>query len=167
MCWKSYEPPLLMVATKNKKCFKIARQGDHEGEARSIITDYIYKTNVVNELGKPIRVEKQIASYYTQHIVGPGFHSYDSEVCEVTTNTKSDDLVAVENENNTLDYYYKEWVYLECIIPVGAIYCENADGELVSNELVVLEIKPLEEVLNSKMDGSEVKVTSQLNGQSN
>ena len=147
MCWKSYEAPLLMVATKNKKCFKIARQGDHEGEALSIINDYVYKTNVVNELGKPIRVEKQIASYYTQHIVGPGFHSYDSEICKVTTNTNSNDLVAVENKDNTLDYYYKGWVYLECIIPVGAMYCKNSDGEIVSNEIVVKAIKPLSDMI--------------------
>lgn len=147
MCWTSYEPPLLMVATKNKKCFKIARKGDNEGEARSIINNYLYKTNVVNALGKSIRVEKQIAAYFTQHVVGPGFHSYDSEVCSITTNTNSEGLVAVENNANTIDYYYKEWVYLECIIPVGAIYCENFDGEIVSNEIIVKDIKPLSDML--------------------
>lgn len=145
MCWESKKAER-RVAKEDIKTFKVGIKGSG-GNFCSYYYHHLY-----TPLQK-YKVHMHSTFISGTLIVDVGFHSYNSKCCRVSlvdSVTPSRCDIVYDNKKNgveLLDWYSNRLNALlmaECIIPKGAEYYENKLGEIVSNQIIIESIKPIE-----------------------
>lgn len=127
MCWTANKKSVkLQIADKEIPVFKVVYK-----DLSSVYAIFRYT------IGKTYRLK---VLWLDNNEINIGFHSYIPNV----TLRPDDDLVIIEFEGIYLDYqFWSNVAILECVIPIGAQYCVNEKGEVVSNQIKVLNVKPM------------------------
>ena len=144
MCWMS------SVLLKPKKAkadiwvYKVVKESPYSDYVDAFYTGYRYKLGETYKL--VFGIEPKINTFGEMEITY-GFHSYSinksvagaNKYCLIVRNKNSNDFL---NFNATYDLEKLPIIAL-CKIPKGATYYENADGELVSNEIIIVNTAKL------------------------
>lgn len=150
MCWIGKNCPI--VADKDISVFKI---GVQKKSSKKI---YSYFQFMIYELG--ITYRSDIVKYDGLHdpdciTILEGLHSYSMDVAVIQSKNKYDGssyikAVIKRNGNEKLLERYclnnvEEYklVVMDCIIPKGATYYKNEDGEIVSNLIKFVKINSI------------------------
>lgn len=162
MCWISKTPPVEEIAKVNIPVFKVCNE--KEGEGNGVISYYEYfkyelnRTYSISSLSVIKSCCEDGPIVYIQFIdndgkitttanhsetitpleyrIYQGFHSYSSE-CEYYNQYVG---IKVFLENKLVgDYHYHKALVVKGYIPKGAKYYKNANGEIVSDAIVLTE----------------------------
>ena len=129
MCWDGLNKPI--VAEEDIKVFKICLKQTGK-TLMSYFRTFVYEVGVEYSATFGIEIEDfgEIAIY-------EGLHSYSTE-CPI----KFDTYIG---KNRFIDYYppNESIVKVECVIPKGATYYENENGEIVSDTLRIVSCSTL------------------------
>lgn len=141
MCWTSTKTPVLMTAEKPISVFKILY--------KNMTSAYLYfkyhlHTKYLQELEIP---RKMISKYCTFE----GIHSYDAETTFIKDHPDDSNyfIVITKESDLYLDTFPKSFpvenAYIQVmgVIPEGAKYYRNEWGEIVSNSIILTEIKEI------------------------
>lgn len=136
MCWVSNKTPVLRKAEEPIPVFKILKKN-----MESVYMHFKYQlyTRYFQKLEMPINVG---STYY--HIF-QGIHSYDAEI-SCTKFIHGYFVVVTKNNLHSLDTFLKlDGYYIQVmgVIPEGAEYYRNEWGEMVSNSIILKEIKEI------------------------
>lgn len=137
MCWISKER-IKRIAKEDIPVFKIVNR-----DKTSVFRNFLYEENTEYSLGKEIHVyESGIMHFF----INEGFHSYCKK-CEITY-TYSDGFFRVIDLVGTVLLGRKSLLILECLIPKGATYYINEEGECVSDKLKTLKFYKIDDYIN-------------------
>ena len=130
MCYKAFtkKAKTAQIAEKDIKVYKICVNTDH------IVVSYFRKYIYV-----PLEITHEISITFVEEFglnyVADGYHSYKS--CKWYPHVSKYNELAAVIEDTYRTYHYKSPVVIaEFIIPKGAIYYENTNGEIVSNKIM-------------------------------
>lgn len=143
MCWTSNKQPVLKKAEEPIPVFKILNK-----YMTSVYMFFPYRlhTKYLQNLEMP----RKMGNMYS---IFEGIHSYDAEISSIKDHPDDSNYFVVAIKN-------KEWFYLDTfskslcdlenayiqvmgIIPEGAEYYRNEWGEIVSNSIILMEIKQI------------------------
>ena len=134
MCWRGYSGS--KVAKRDIEVYKaMFKDGKY-------YVPYFYSSSIAYEVGKLYKQNMDVQSGGYLYRVEAGFHSYSMEV----TYVKRDRATNMYGVWSKVDKYFRGYYYdkllnnvhfVKCIIPKGAEYFENEDGEIVSNMIIV------------------------------
>lgn len=141
MCWRSTKLDK-QIATKNIKVFKVGYVIN--GKLISYYRSYSYDFNQLYETDiNPIR-------WPGGHYILNGFHSYDRKKCKCKKDKKTYtwDIYTFCSSSPysriiPLASYSDENSIVECIIPKGSEYYENEKGEIISNQIIIKNLIPI------------------------
>lgn len=146
MCWISNKAEK-RVAKEDIKTFKVGiKMGDNN-----------FRSYYYNHYYMPLqKYETEICVVYIEGEISitKGFHSYNPKFCRVALDinpwrTRWSVLCEVKGKGGALLDWYIGFIntlfIAECTIPKGAEYYENEFGEIVSNQIIIESIKPIEE----------------------
>lgn len=138
MCWDSNKLET-KIADKDIQVFKIVNWNN-----TSVYQDFHYETG--KEYESYVRIEREDWSDNEGHYtISQGIHSYNSRKVHVEYSYKDyfgnicSKYFKVVGNNMTIDYFVRVYMRLkcvDCVIPKGATYYENEQGEIVSNRLI-------------------------------
>ena len=146
MCWRS-KNAVKQVAKEDIKTFKVGMK----------MGDNYFKSYYFTHLYKPLqKYETEMCVLDTKEdgfAITHGFHSYDPEFCKISLGKivigKCWDVFYVNKETMKLLNWYTDFLckllVAECIIPKGTTYYENEHGEIVSEAIIIKQLKPIEE----------------------
>jgi len=143
MCWESKELKLL-VSDGNVKVFKICLVSENGNNYFS----YLYRFKYI--LNKEYHTELNIKKVITGGLNygNEGFHSYSAEHCKAE-NGWSDMMthyaMSVLSKNRNIGIYFVRrnklpLALINGYIPKGAKYAINADGEIISDSIVLTDV---------------------------
>lgn len=157
MCWRTNESVVLKKAEKDIKTFKILYA------RKKKFLFYTYGIDIISyfmkfpyELNKQYSIMNHLVPFRSgsEYIICDGFHSYSSKYCKVklSNNDLYDIKVRFESPDENfliLDYSsgiirkrYKT-VIAHAIIPKGAKYAFNEEGECVSDKIIITDIEEI------------------------
>ena len=156
MCWSTNLPELAAPKTAKKpiKVYKVCKKRPNSDIIISYYMNHEYKVGKTYQMNVDFEViDFDERPYYE---INAGFHSYNHEKTKVkvTYYHHGDDnkLIGVlfGDQNCHIDsfkmsdYDTIDIVRVECTIPEGSTYYENASGEIVSNAITIDSITPIE-----------------------
>lgn len=138
MCWTSKKIPVLKKAEKPIPVFKILLRN-----MDSVYMHFKYHLHT-----------KYFQKLEVPHITGfrccifEGIHSYDAKMSFIKKYPTDRNFFAVAIKNKEwfyLDTFIKSCAYIQVmgVIPEGAEYYRNECGEIVSNSIILTEIKQI------------------------
>lgn len=136
MCWISNETPVLKKAEEPIPVFKVLYKN-----MESVYFNFRYYLHVkcLQKLGIP-----QIA--VSRSFIYEGIHSYDAETSIIKDHPNDSDffVIASKKDDLLLDTFLKgPYIQVMGVIPEGAEYYRNKWGEIVSNSIILIEIKQI------------------------
>ena len=136
MCWQCYKDKFQLKKAETKvECYKVVKidLNDHD-HIHSFFQDAIYRIGY--KYHSDIAID---CSFVDNRIyINEAIHSYS-----VPPTLKYDALAV----NNNTDYYFiQEPIVMKCFIPEGAMYAINSDNEIISSDIYVDSIVPIEEL---------------------
>lgn len=139
MCWINTKAEK-QIAEKDIKVFKLGET--HEDLFCSMYIGFKYQLNQLYT--SCIDIEFQ--DYSGSFVGSQGFHSYDPSIVHLEIREDVISRWAVYAGQRMLDFDTGDanYVKAECIIPKGAEYYENEHGEIVSNQIIIKRLKPIE-----------------------
>ena len=144
MCWYSKKEPIKKVAENDVPCFKVVQLND-DGSLVSVYFGKVYKPRRIYK-HKNIIPKKIVYKSFNEYRIREGLHSYATDV-EIITGMQSFvmeyGLVKVGRIPLWFSNNYK-FAKVNCIIPMGAEYYENEQGEYVSTKLKVIGYEELD-----------------------
>lgn len=134
MCWQTKNGKYIerKTAERDIHVFKIVLQ--EKGRIYSYFQDFEYKLNKTYYHNDPL--------YIDNGVIFEGFHSY----CDKCGIDKGDAVLFIEklSSDEVLEAYEMYNIaIMKCIVPRGAQYFENDDGEIVSNMLKTISIEKI------------------------
>lgn len=125
MCFFKSEKSKVLVAKRNIKVYKIGTYADNDSFNPFFYRDFEYPVNQI-----------MFGKVEFTNIIYQGFHSYI--MCELVCYNTNVNVYSCKNPIYcSLISYKVSKIYLgEFIIPKGATYCLNNNGEVVSNKLM-------------------------------
>lgn len=138
MCWVSSQA-VKQIAEEDIKVFKIGES--HEGMFCSMYKGFKYQLNQLYR--NNIYINKDDDGGF---IGSRGFHSYDPFIVHLDIRENEIIQWAVYAGQRRLDFdtVIADYVKAECVIPKGSIYYENDFGEIISEAIIVKQLKPIE-----------------------
>ena len=142
MCWTSTKKPVLRRAEEPIPVFKILFR-----DMESVYMHFRYHLHI--KYSQRLETPRNMISRYS---IFEGIHSYDAEMSFIKDH--SDDshyfIVATKRDDLYLDTFLKSLFNLENayiqvmgVIPEGAEYYRNEWGEIVSDSIILTEIKEI------------------------
>lgn len=140
MCWVSSKAEK-KIAEEDIKVFKIGKS--HGGRFCGMYTDFEYQLNQLYSTHICIRE----VDYQSVFIGSQGFHSYDPSIVHLDIRENEIIQWAVYARQRRLDFdtVIADYVKAECVIPKDTTYYENKNGEIISEAIIVKQLKPIEE----------------------
>ena len=143
MCWSS-KTLEKRIATKDIKTFKIGfiKNDRLYSYYKYFLYDFnrLYETTIHSEL---------LGEFY---MINQGFHSYNPKKCSYFCNITYRHIdVQSKITGELIDRYYDNLIFIydiivfKCIIPKGTVYYENEHGEIVSEAIIIKQVKHIEE----------------------
>lgn len=134
MCWIGNLKSVAKIAEKDIKVYKIVTIIDHN--LYSVFKNYKYRLGVEEKASLSIsRLHKLMITH--------GLHSY-SEDCKIHDTCTEVNVIVKNTDCMTCCMYTKVSTYtlckLECVIPKGAVYYCNKNGEMVSDRLLPIKV---------------------------
>lgn len=139
MCWYSKKESIKKVAENDVPCFKVVQMED-DGSLVSVYYGKVYKPKRTYK-HKNLIPKKLVYQSFNEYRISKGLHSYATDV-EITNNCIGTiimvkGLVPIGRIPLWFSNNYK-FAKVNCIIPKGAEYYENEQGEYVSTQLKVI-----------------------------
>jgi hypothetical protein len=140
MCWTIYKFPKRKKAKKDVPIFKIL--GKHQ--RAFFYPEFKY---TLGKKYKTTKMKNYLSILYEYYILKHGvtihkaFHSYSGNL--KLDITESDATIHLKNDRFEIYHDYEQPVVAYGVIPKGATYYVNEKGEIVSNEIVLYSLKPL------------------------
>lgn len=132
MCWLG--PRIEHCAAEDIVTFKLLSRDSNTYQLYSLYRRFEYKLNTLYQCSLGI------SPFYEDYIrINEGFHSYN-ERCRIQKSNGFYGVLApyawfyVESIR-----YSDDLVFIKTIIPKGSIYYQTNDGEIVSNQIILLE----------------------------
>ena len=137
MCWVSSNA-VKQIAEEDIKVFKIGES--HRGMFYSMYKDFKYQLNQLYT--SCIDIE----SNGYRFVGSQGFHSYDQSIVylKIFNNGIPRWEVGAIHARLDFDTVTAGYVKAECVIPKGSVYYENENGEIISEAIIVKQLKPIE-----------------------
>jgi len=147
MCWESKELKLL-VSDGNVKVFKICLVSENGNNYFSYLYQFKYILN--KEYHTELNIKKAING--GQNYGNEGFHSYSAEHCKAENgwcDMMTHGAMSVQPKSvkslKILDIYFVRrnklpLALINGYIPKGAKYAINADGEIISDSIVLTDV---------------------------
>ena len=140
MCWTGRIEDK-RIAEKDIQVFKVVRDIGN-GKIKSECIGFIYKTKKLYTLrhwwGGKRKLKPDIRGKYVN--INSGFHSYNPDKL-FTVKQQDEHIISVyskKGNNFTISYNETDIKKVKCIIPKGSEYWENKNGEVVSNQIMIL-----------------------------
>jgi hypothetical protein len=137
MCWQCYKDKFQLKKAETKiECYKVVKieLNDSNYCIKSFFQNTTYK--IGNLFHSDISIDSSITT--DKLYVNEAIHSYS-----ILPTLKYDALAV----NNYTDYYFiQEPIVMKCFIPEGAMYAINSDNEIVSSDIRMDSIVPIEEL---------------------
>ena len=136
MCWTSTKTPVLMTAEKPIPVFKILYKNM---DSAYMTFRYRLHTRYSQKLETPRTTVSKCFIY-------EGIHSYDAETSLIKDHPEDSDFFAIitRKDDLYLDTFKKgPYIQVMGIIPEDAEYYRNEWGEIVSNSIILTEIKEI------------------------
>jgi len=140
MCWYSYKEPIKKVAENDVPCFKVVQLND-DGSLVSVYFEKVYKPKRTYKHKNimPKKVNYTSKRYFS--LIREGLHSYATDV-EITIDNECSMIMVKEFVKvSKIPLWFSnnfKFAKVNCIIPKGAEYYENEQGEYVSTKLKVI-----------------------------
>lgn len=137
MCWVSVKTPVLMKAEEPIPVFKVLLRN-----MESVYMHFRYHlhTRYYQKLEAP-------RNMISRYCIFEGIHSYDAETTFIKKHPEDSNffVVATRKDDLYLDTFSITGLYVQLmgVIPEGAIYYRNEWGEIVSNSIILTEIKQI------------------------
>lgn len=160
MCWSTNFPELAAPKTAKKpiKVYKVCKKRPNSDIIISYYMNHEYKVGETYRMAADFEVidYDEVEPTRPYYEINAGFHSYSHEKTKVkmTYHYNGDDRKLIEvlfgDQNCTIDYFKVshydtiDIVRVECTIPEGSTYYENANGEIVSNAITIDSITTIE-----------------------
>ena len=140
MCWESSQA-VKQIAEEDIKVFKIGKR--YEGMFYSMYKGFKYRLNQLYSINICI---KAYYHYQSVFVGSRGFHSYDPSIVHLKISKNGIIRWAVYARQRRLDCdtVIAGYVIAECVIPKGTTYYENENGEIISEAIIVKQLKPIE-----------------------
>lgn len=136
MCWTSTKTPVLRKAEELIPVFKIL--------CKNMDSVYMtFKYHLHTKYLQKLEAPRIMGSMY--HIY-EGIHSYDAETSIIKDYPGDSDLFVIftKKDDLFLDTFSKGlYIQVMGVIPEGAVYYRNKWGEIVSNSIILTEIKQI------------------------
>jgi len=138
MCWVSSQA-VKQIAEEDIKVFKIGES--HRGMFYSMYKNFKYQLNQLYSIN--IYINKDDDGVF---VGSRGFHSYDPSIVHLKISKNGIIQWVVYAGQRRLDYdiVIAGYVKAECVIPKGTTYYENDFGEIISEAIIVKQLKPIE-----------------------
>lgn len=136
MCWVSNKTPVLKTAEEPIPVFKVLYRNM---ESAYFNFRYHLHNKILQKLGTP-----QIA--VTRSFIYEGIHSYDAETSIIKDHPNDSDFFVIvsKKDDMNLDTFSKgPYIQVMGVIPEDAEYYRNEWGEIVSNSIILKEIKEI------------------------
>lgn len=136
MCWTSTKTPVLRIAEEPIPIFKILKKNM---DSAYLTFRYHLHTKYLQKLEAP-RIMGSIYSIYE------GIHSYDAKTSIIKDYPGDSNffVIVTKKDDLFLDTFSKgPYIQVMGVIPEGAIYYRNKWGEIVSNSIILIEIKQI------------------------
>ena len=136
MCWASSKTPVLKKAEEPIPVFKILYKN-----MESVYMNFRYRLHAkyLQKLETP-----RIA--VSRSFIYEGIHSYDAETSVIIDHPNDSDFFVIISKKDylSLDTFSKgPYIQVMGVIPEGAEYYRNEWGEIVSNSIILTEIKEI------------------------
>lgn len=141
MCWISKKQDI-KIAKQDIPIFKIMEKTPFPEIVKSIYRNFSYTLNLLAESN----IKIQLWRYINKIVVDQALHSYNFEKVKCLNYSSTLKIeVPTSYGSKELDSFGKneDIIKVKGIIPKGAKYMENRDGEFVSNQLILTEIEEL------------------------
>lgn len=136
MCWISKETPILMKAEEPIPVFKILH--------RNMDSAYLYfRYHLHTKYFQKLETPRIMVSQYS---IREGIHSYDAETSIIKDHPDDSNffVIITKKDDLFLDTFLKgPYIQVMGVIPEGAEYYRNEWGEIVSNSIILTEIKEI------------------------
>lgn len=145
MCWISRKEPKIKIAGEDihvlKACFVIDCP---KSEIYSVYEKYPY-TLGIETAPIPFDWDITFAFVSNEYEIYRGYHSYNPQKVSIRWSADKR-LLEIKNDEGVLDHFiFNETLkIIECVIPRGSKYCENEQGEIVSERIKPIKIKEIE-----------------------
>lgn len=136
MCWISNKTPVLKIAEEPISIFKILYKNM---DSAYMTFRYHLHVKYYQKLEAP-RITCSRCFIYE------GIHSYDAETSIIKDHPEDSDLFVIitKKDDLNLDIFSKgPYIQVMGVIPKGAEYYRNEWGEIVSNSIILTEIKEI------------------------
>lgn len=135
MCWISNKTPVLKVAEEPIPIFKVLYKNM---DSAYMTFRYHLHVKYYQKLETP-----QITC--SRCFICEGIHSYDAETSIIKDHPRDSDFFAIiTKKDDFLDTFSKgPYIQVMGVIPEGAKYYRNEWGEIVSNSIILTEIKEI------------------------
>lgn len=136
MCWISAKTPVLKTAEEPIPIFKVLYKNM---DSAYMTFRYHLHTKYHQKLETP-----RIAC--SRCFIYEGIHSYDAETSIIKDHPEDSDffVIITKKDDSTLDTFAKgPYIQVMGVIPEGAEYYRNEWGEIVSNSIILTEIKEI------------------------
>lgn len=136
MCWTSTKTPVLKKAEEPIPIFKILYKNM---DSAYMTFRYHLHVKYLQKLETP-RITYSSCSIYK------GIHSYDAETSIIKDYSGQSDcfVIIAKKDDLILDVFSKgPYIQVMGVIPEGAEYYRNEWGEIVSNSIILTEIKEI------------------------
>ena len=136
MCWASSKTPVLKKAEEPIPVFKVLYKN-----MESVYMNFRYRLHAkyLQKLETP-----RIA--VSRSFIYEGIHSYDAETSIIKDHPEDSDFFVIISKKDylSLDTFSKgPYIQVIGVIPEGAEYYRNEWGEIVSNSIILTEIKEI------------------------
>ncbi len=136
MCWVSNETPVLKKAEEPIPVFKVLYKN-----MESVYFKFRYHLH--NKILQKLETPRIAVS---RSFIYEGIHSYDAETSIIKDYPNDSDffVIITKKDDLNLDTFSKgPYVQVMGVIPEGAEYYRNEWGEIVSNSIILTEIKEI------------------------
>ena len=132
MCWSNHLIPDLQIAKEDIPIFKVLND-----DFSAYYLDFTYN---LNEEYKTVLDDPTFIRRYSSWIVNSGFHSYSTSCVIIKQSINS---ICIHSPRSVVNDYYHNFLVVDGIIPKGAQYYLNDDGEYVSDKIMLTNIRNL------------------------
>ena len=136
MCWVSNETPVLKKAVEPIPVFKVLYRN-----MESVYFNFRYHLH--NKILRKLETPRIAVS---RSFIYEGIHSYDAETSIIKDHPEDSDFFVIisKKDDLNLDTFLKgSYIQVMGVIPEDAEYYRNEWGEIVSNSIILKEIKEI------------------------